>query len=220
MICKHFAEGQVLFREGDPADCVFRLLSGAVDILRELDGDPEGQSAHSTRQSDETPELSPGNNHGPEKFRRVPWASTKEKASLGRGQVSLGIPTCNPCSLADERVLIRAGCPKKKPPGGETERPSRCALRMDLNSSRELPRLSYRSASRPPQNLAGGLWRVDTERPQVALRRGLSIPRSSGIPREKRQPVIAAGRNLTDPAVARLKDLEEIYPLLQDEGTG
>jgi hypothetical protein len=35
-----FAEGQVLFREGDPADCVFRLLSGAVDILRELDGDP------------------------------------------------------------------------------------------------------------------------------------------------------------------------------------
>jgi CRP/FNR family cyclic AMP-dependent transcriptional regulator len=40
MICSHFAEGHVLFREGDPADCVFRLLSGAVDILRELDGDP------------------------------------------------------------------------------------------------------------------------------------------------------------------------------------
>ena len=36
----YFAEGQVLFREGDPADSVFRLLSGAVDILRELDGDP------------------------------------------------------------------------------------------------------------------------------------------------------------------------------------
>jgi CRP-like cAMP-binding protein len=36
----HFAEGQVLFREGDPADSVFRLLSGAVDILRDLDGDP------------------------------------------------------------------------------------------------------------------------------------------------------------------------------------
>jgi CRP/FNR family transcriptional regulator, cyclic AMP receptor protein len=36
----HFAEGQVLFREGEPADRVFRLLSGAVDILRELDGDP------------------------------------------------------------------------------------------------------------------------------------------------------------------------------------
>ncbi len=37
MTCTHFAEGQVLFREGDPADSVFRLLSGAVDILRELD---------------------------------------------------------------------------------------------------------------------------------------------------------------------------------------
>src|SRR6188472_936092 len=36
----HFVEGQVLFREGDPADSVFRLLSGAVDILRDLDGDP------------------------------------------------------------------------------------------------------------------------------------------------------------------------------------
>jgi len=36
----HFAEGQVLFREGDPADRVFRLLNGAVDILREFDGDP------------------------------------------------------------------------------------------------------------------------------------------------------------------------------------
>ena len=36
----HFAEGQILFREGDPADCVLRLLSGAVNILRELDGDP------------------------------------------------------------------------------------------------------------------------------------------------------------------------------------
>ena len=35
----HFAEGQVLFREGDPAESVFCLLSGAVDILRELDGD-------------------------------------------------------------------------------------------------------------------------------------------------------------------------------------
>src|SRR5215831_17233588 len=36
----HFAEGQILFREGGPPDCVYRLLSGAVDILRELDGDP------------------------------------------------------------------------------------------------------------------------------------------------------------------------------------
>lgn len=35
----HFAEGQILFREGDPANWVFRLLSGAVDIFRELDGD-------------------------------------------------------------------------------------------------------------------------------------------------------------------------------------
>src|SRR5262245_57920828 len=40
MTCTHFAEGQVLFREGDPADGVFRLLSGTVDILRELDGAP------------------------------------------------------------------------------------------------------------------------------------------------------------------------------------
>jgi CRP/FNR family transcriptional regulator, cyclic AMP receptor protein len=36
----HFAEGQVLFREGDPSDCVFRVLSGAVDVLREIDGEP------------------------------------------------------------------------------------------------------------------------------------------------------------------------------------
>jgi hypothetical protein len=35
-----FAEGQVLFREGDTADSVFRLLRGAVEILRDLDGDP------------------------------------------------------------------------------------------------------------------------------------------------------------------------------------
>ena len=40
MICTHFAEGKVLFRERDTPDCVFRLLSGAVDILRELDGEP------------------------------------------------------------------------------------------------------------------------------------------------------------------------------------
>src|SRR6202048_1999789 len=40
MTCTHFAEGQFLFREGDPADGVFRLLSGAVDIVRDLDGDP------------------------------------------------------------------------------------------------------------------------------------------------------------------------------------
>jgi CRP/FNR family transcriptional regulator, cyclic AMP receptor protein len=35
-----FAEGQILFKEGDPADGVFRILSGSVDVLRELDGDP------------------------------------------------------------------------------------------------------------------------------------------------------------------------------------
>jgi CRP/FNR family transcriptional regulator, cyclic AMP receptor protein len=36
----HLAEGQILFREGDPADSVLRVLSGAVDVLRELDGYP------------------------------------------------------------------------------------------------------------------------------------------------------------------------------------
>src|SRR5258706_72403 len=40
MTCTHFAEGQVLFREGDPADSVFRLLTGAVGILRDVDADP------------------------------------------------------------------------------------------------------------------------------------------------------------------------------------
>ena len=40
MTITQFAKGQILFREGDSADCVFRLLNGAVDILRELDGDP------------------------------------------------------------------------------------------------------------------------------------------------------------------------------------
>jgi CRP/FNR family transcriptional regulator, cyclic AMP receptor protein len=40
MITTSFAEGQVLFKEGDPADSVFRLFSGAVEILRELDGEP------------------------------------------------------------------------------------------------------------------------------------------------------------------------------------
>jgi len=36
----HFAEGQILFREGDLSDGVFRLLSGIVDVVRELDGNP------------------------------------------------------------------------------------------------------------------------------------------------------------------------------------
>src|SRR5262249_53514779 len=40
MTCTHLAAGQVLFREGDTADSVFRVVSGSVDILRELDGDP------------------------------------------------------------------------------------------------------------------------------------------------------------------------------------
>lgn len=35
----HFAEGQILFREGDPADGVFRVVTGTVEVLRELDGD-------------------------------------------------------------------------------------------------------------------------------------------------------------------------------------
>ena len=35
----HFAEGQILFREGDPSDGVFRLLRGTVDVVRELGGD-------------------------------------------------------------------------------------------------------------------------------------------------------------------------------------
>jgi hypothetical protein len=36
----HFAKGQLLFREGDPSDGVFLLLSGVVDVVRELDRDP------------------------------------------------------------------------------------------------------------------------------------------------------------------------------------
>ena len=35
-----FAEGEILVREGDAAGGVFRLLSGAVDVVRELDGHP------------------------------------------------------------------------------------------------------------------------------------------------------------------------------------
>jgi hypothetical protein len=40
MMSTHLADGQVLFSEGDPADSVFRVLRGTVDILRELDGEP------------------------------------------------------------------------------------------------------------------------------------------------------------------------------------
>jgi CRP/FNR family cyclic AMP-dependent transcriptional regulator len=39
MTLRYFAEGQILFKEGDPSDGVFRLLSGSVDVVRELDGD-------------------------------------------------------------------------------------------------------------------------------------------------------------------------------------
>jgi CRP-like cAMP-binding protein len=35
-----FAEGQILVSEGDAAGDVFRLLSGTVDVVRELDGHP------------------------------------------------------------------------------------------------------------------------------------------------------------------------------------
>ena len=40
MTRRHLGEGQVLFREGDPSECVFRVLSGAVDVFREIDGEP------------------------------------------------------------------------------------------------------------------------------------------------------------------------------------
>jgi CRP/FNR family transcriptional regulator, cyclic AMP receptor protein len=39
MTRKHFTEGEVLFKEGDPPDHVFRLVRGAVEIFRELDGE-------------------------------------------------------------------------------------------------------------------------------------------------------------------------------------
>ena len=39
MASKHFTEGEVLFKEGERPDHVFRLISGAVEIFRELDGD-------------------------------------------------------------------------------------------------------------------------------------------------------------------------------------
>ena len=39
MTSTRFAEGQILFREGDPSDGVFRLLRGTVEVVRELDGD-------------------------------------------------------------------------------------------------------------------------------------------------------------------------------------
>jgi CRP/FNR family transcriptional regulator, cyclic AMP receptor protein len=38
MTLTRFAEGQILFKEGDPSEGVFRLLSGCVEVLRDLDG--------------------------------------------------------------------------------------------------------------------------------------------------------------------------------------
>ena len=38
MSAKHFCQGDNLFREGDPADCVMRVLSGAVEVLRQVNG--------------------------------------------------------------------------------------------------------------------------------------------------------------------------------------
>ena len=39
MTLTRFVDGQILFKEGDASDGVFRLLSGSVDVVRELDGD-------------------------------------------------------------------------------------------------------------------------------------------------------------------------------------
>ena len=33
---RHFNQGDVLLRQGDPSDCVFRINSGSVEILREV----------------------------------------------------------------------------------------------------------------------------------------------------------------------------------------
>jgi len=38
MPAKRFFQGDVLFREGDPADCVMRVMSGTVEIIREANG--------------------------------------------------------------------------------------------------------------------------------------------------------------------------------------
>jgi CRP-like cAMP-binding protein len=35
---KHFFQSDALFREGDPADCVMRVLSGTVEVIRKLNG--------------------------------------------------------------------------------------------------------------------------------------------------------------------------------------
>jgi CRP/FNR family cyclic AMP-dependent transcriptional regulator len=38
MPTKHFFRGDILFREDDPADCVMRVLSGTVEVIREVNG--------------------------------------------------------------------------------------------------------------------------------------------------------------------------------------
>jgi CRP/FNR family transcriptional regulator, cyclic AMP receptor protein len=38
MPVKHFFGGDVLFREGDPADCVLRILSGTAEVIRQMNG--------------------------------------------------------------------------------------------------------------------------------------------------------------------------------------
>jgi CRP/FNR family cyclic AMP-dependent transcriptional regulator len=38
MAVKHFFGGDVLFREGDAADCVLRVLSGTVEVIRHMNG--------------------------------------------------------------------------------------------------------------------------------------------------------------------------------------
>jgi CRP/FNR family transcriptional regulator, cyclic AMP receptor protein len=38
MPTKHFFRGDTLFREDDPADCVMRVLSGTVEVIREMNG--------------------------------------------------------------------------------------------------------------------------------------------------------------------------------------
>jgi len=38
MPAKRFFQGDTLFREGDPADCVMRVLSGTVEVIRQVNG--------------------------------------------------------------------------------------------------------------------------------------------------------------------------------------
>ena len=38
MPAKRFFQGDTLFREGDPADCVMRMLSGTVEVIRQMNG--------------------------------------------------------------------------------------------------------------------------------------------------------------------------------------